>query len=303
MAQSRAAGKDQSLQADQTGRFSGYLLRSWVDRARSYWLAHVFGLCLLLVAVEAPLCVFFHARTLERLSAEGALAQATVESVRFWHLRLLGLDMPGGMVDLNLVWTDAAGGTRRQKVTRSSDFDPQIVSDHRVLRSVLPIRYLPQDRDADVLLVDDASRDSKANADLMRLGLIGLGLCALALWVLYAVRRHVRRKYPALPASFTSWPDVGAIRSRMWQTNSFRRVFWQYKQYTIPLLGGFVYGLKYFGLTERIESFTGLSESWVWFALAIVPFWIMDIAGSCHDRYAEWRSRTRGQNTTPTAAA
>jgi len=203
------------------------------------------------------------------------------------------------MVDLNLAWTDAAGLTRRQKVTKRSDFNPKIVWGRRVLRSTLPIKYLPDERDAEALLLDDADRQNKANIEGVRFGVIGLGLSALALAILYAVRRYVRGKYPGLPASFTSWPDIRAIRARRAQKNSFRRVFWRYKQYTIPLLGGFAYGLKYTGLFDAIESLTGLSEIWTWFIVIVALFYILDIAGECHDRYGEWRSQTPPQNTPP----
>jgi hypothetical protein len=272
--------------------FFGYLLRTWFDRARGRW----FGLVLAIVAVETPLAVFFIAgswfdtQKLERLTTEGIAAEATVDGVNVRSGRYVT------EVSLDLIWTDATGATRHKAARLSEYFAPTVASRGRALRPTLPIKYLPGEPDADVLFLDDAARQHEANRDLMSIGAVGLALCALALAILYAVRRHVRRKYPELPASFTSWPS---FRTRGKGTNTFMRVYLQHAYFTAPLLVALIYGLKYIGLLEKIESVTGWSEGWAWFIVAFAFIATLSACGWCYDRYGDWRSQTQSQPSTP----
>ena len=277
--------------------FFGYLLRTWFGRMR----AILFGLVFLSIVIETFLFIFFfgvswlNSRELERLTTEGVQVEATIENVDVYFV-YLGVKI----VKLDLAWTDAAGTTRRQTVTPSDEIAARVVSGRRAIRPTLPVKYLSGERDATVLLLNDASRKNEVNSFYMRAGAVGLGLCALGLAILYVVRRHIRRKYPELPASFTSWPKY---RDQFRRTNSFFRIFMQYKYVTVPLLVGLTYALKYTGLFEIIESLTGLSEYWTWVVLTCACILILGISGWCYDRYGEWRSQTRPQDPTPSVTS
>jgi len=284
--------------------FFGYLLRTWLGRARSKLRSTLFGVILAIVVVEMLLGVFlvsyawFDAREMERLATEGIQAEAAIESVdvrfsRGWKI-----------VELKLAWT-AAGTTRRQTVQLDEELAPRVVLGHRAIRPTVPIKYLPAEPDANVLFLDDVGRRWEVNMSGTRVGASLLGLGALVLAILYSIRRQVRRKYPALPASYTSWPSWPNIRDRirMKQTNSFMRVFMQYKYITAPFLAGLTYGLKYIGLFDVLESLAGLSERGAWLILILASVVIMSISGWCYDRYGEWRAATRPQDSIPSVTS
>jgi hypothetical protein len=258
----------------------------------------LFGVFLVLAIFETLLGLLLVAlswhdgRTMARLAAEGVRAEAAIEDVdvhftRGWKI-----------VKLKLAWTDTAGTTRRQTVTLSDELAPVVISGDRAIRPSLPIKYLPADPSADVLFLDDAERQSAVKSNAMFVGELVLGLGALALVGLYIARRHVRRKYPALPASFTS---LSGIRTERRPTNSFFRVFMRFKYVTAPLLGGIIYGLRYLGVYDIVETLTGLSERAIWFMLVLAAVAVMGISGWCYDRYGEWRAEMQPQGSMPSA--
>jgi hypothetical protein len=116
---------------------------------------------------------------------------------------------------------------------------------------------------------------------------------------MYAVRRHVRRKYPDVPPEYTAFKLnlKGPKRPR----NTFTRVFLEHRYFTIPVLAVLIYTLKWAGLLDPIEDFTGWTEYWVGLALAALMVVALSICGWCYDRYVEWRVMRQPEGSTPAA--
>jgi hypothetical protein len=277
--------------------FVGYLLRTWVDRARG----RVFGFLSLILIAELPLALFFIAIAsydgprLEKLLAQGLTAEATIDSVDTDSSRY------GTTYDLNLSWPDPTGATRQKKVRLSEDFAPKIVSHGRATKPSLPIKYLADDPDADVLPVGDIDHARYANSHLMNAGITFLALCVALLVGLWVVRHHVRRKYPDVPAEYTSFKLN--LKGQKRPRNTFTRVFLQHSYFTVPALGALIYALNWAGLFEPIEDLTGWTEYWVGLVLVVLMVVTLGICGWCYDRYVEWRALQRPEGSPASAAA
>jgi hypothetical protein len=277
--------------------FAGYLVRTWLDRAGG----RIFGILSLILIVELPLSLFFiagaayEAPRLERLLTRGLTAEATIDGVDVHRSRY------GTTYKLNLSWTDAAGATRHQTVGLSEDFAPKIVSYDRATRSSLPIKYLADDPDADVLPVDDIDRARYSNSHLMSTGITFLAVCVALFVGLFAVRRYVRRNHPDVPATSTTWFKVNASGPKR-PLNTFMRVFLKHSYFTIPALGVLIYALKWYGLFEPLEDLAGWTEYWIGLVVALLMVGTIGISGWCYDRRVEWRALERAEGSAPSPA-
>jgi hypothetical protein len=292
------SGAPEPAETDAMNGLAGYLVRTWLDRARG----RVFGFLSLILMVELPLSLFFLAMALyegprlEKLLAEGLTAEATISGIDITSSRY------GTTYKLKLSWTDAAGATRRQTVRLSEDFAPKIAAHGRATKSSLPIKYLADDPDADVLPVGDIDHARYANSHLMRAGITLLATCVALFLGLFAVRRHVRRNHPDVPAAYITWFKLnvsGPKRPR----NTFMRVFLEHSYFTIPALAVLIYSLKWAGLFEPLADLTGWTEYWIGLVVAILMVVTLSICGWCYDRHGDWRAMQRPEGPAPSAAA
>jgi hypothetical protein len=278
--------------------FSNYLVRTWLDRAGG----RIFGVLSLILIFELPLSLFFLAGAayegphLKKLLAQGLMAEATIDGVDVHSSRYRTT------YKLNLSWTDATGATRHKAVELSEDFAPKIVSHGRATRSSLPIKYLADNPDADVLPVGDIDHARYTNSHAMSVGITLLAVCVTLFVGLWSVRRHVRRNHPDVPAAYTSWFKINVTGQKR-PRNTFMRVFLEHGYFTIPALAALIYSLKWAGLFAPIEDLTGWTEYWVGLAVALLMLAPLSICGWCYDRYVEWRVLQRPEGEAPAAPA
>jgi hypothetical protein len=283
---------------DTMNGFVGYLQRTWLDRARG----RIFGFLSIILIVELPLALFFIAIAahegprLEKLLSQGLTADATIDGVDVHSSRY------GTTYKLNLSWTDAAGATRHKTMDVSEDFAPKIISHGRATQSSLPIKYLADDPDADVLPVGDIDRAHYTNSHGMSVGITLFAVCVALFVGLCAVRRHVRRNHPDVPAAYTSWFKLNAAGQKR-PRNTFMRVFLQHGYFTIPALAALIYTLKWAGLFAPLEDLTGWTEYWVCLVVALLMVATLSVSGWCYDRHREWRALQRPEGSAPATPA
>jgi hypothetical protein len=281
--------------------FVGYLLRTWLDRTGGKF----FGFLSLIMIVELPLSLFFlamavyEAPRLEKLLAQGLMAEATIDGVDVHSSRY------GTTYKLNLSWTDATGATRHKAVELSEDFAPKIVSHGRATKSSLPIKYLADDPEADVLPVGDIEHARYANSHLMNAGITLFTTCVALFVGLFAVRRYVRRNHPDVPAAYTTWFNLNLKGQKGQQrvTNTFMRVLLRYRLFTVPALGALLVVLKVAGVLDPIEDFTGWTNYWVFLGVGALMVFTISVCGWCYDRYREWRAKRQADGSAPGAVA
>jgi hypothetical protein len=261
-----------------------------------------FRLCLDHSDLRAPLSLFFLAGAayegphLKKLLAQGLTAEATIDGVDVHSSRY------GTTYKLNLSWTDATGATRHKAAELSEDFAPKIVSHGRATKSSLPIKYLADDPDADVLPVGDIDHARYANAHLLSAGITLFATCVALFVGLFAVRRYVRRNHPDVPAAYTTWFKLNASGTKR-PRNTFMRVFLGHSYFTIPAMAALIYTLKWAGLFEPLEDLTGWTEYWIGLVVALLMVGTLSICGWCYDRHVEWRTMQRPEGQAPTPAA
>jgi hypothetical protein len=284
------------VETDAMNGFAGYLVRTWLDRAGG----RIFGVLSIILIFELALSLFFIAGAayegprLERLLTQGLTAEATIDGVDVHRSRY------GTTYKLNLSWSDAAGATRHQTIRLSEDFAPKIVAHGRAIKSPLPIKYLADDPNADVLPVGDI--DHARDVSSMSFGITSFTTCVALFVGLFAVRRYVRRNHPDVPAAYTTWFKVNASGPKR-PLNTFMRVFLKHSYFTIPALGVIIYALKWYGLFEPFEDLTGWTEYWIGLVVALLMVGIISISGWCYDRHVEWQAMQRAEGSTPAAPA
>jgi hypothetical protein len=269
--------------------FVGYLLHFWLARVRR----QIFGFVSIVLAAQVVFCLSQIATAardelrLEKLLTQGLSVDATIDNVDVRSSNF------GTSNLVQLSWKDATGATRHQTVQLFENFVPKIVSNGRVIRSSLPIKYLADYRGVDVLPLDDAHRAQEAGRDLMHFEIGVLAICAVFFAALWVVRGHVRRNHPDVPASFTAWCEFERP-----PVNTFTRVFLvEHRFLTISLGAALFCILIWSRVFEPLEDLTGWTAYWISVAVTYLTMFSLGISGWCYDRYREWRAEQQQKDS------
>ena len=94
---------------------------------------------------------------------------------------------------LQLAWQDQKGAVRKdESVTISHTFARQIVSDDKIMRQSLRIKYLPDTIDAKPIVLEDSGRQEEQHELMMNIGLGLTGAGAVGSGLLFLVGRRRR---------------------------------------------------------------------------------------------------------------